>query len=144
MARLALCLALLLPVSALAHAPTKAPDAALRAQLAKERAAWSKERVGLIRTIRHLPSVQEAISLASLIYGVPRHDMESVARCESGLRPHATNHQGSGATGLFQFMPGTFRGTPFGGLSIFSPYANALAAGWMVARGGWRAWTCRP
>jgi hypothetical protein len=146
MARLALCLALLLPVAATAHAPNVQRDDALAAQLQKERKAWGKERRALVHRLLHTPSVQEAISLAAAIYSVPRWQLESVARCESGGRSSATNHEGSGASGLFQFMPGTFRGTPPGqaGLSIFSPYANALAAGWMVARGGWRAWTCRP
>jgi soluble lytic murein transglycosylase-like protein len=102
------------------------------------------------RRLRHAvverPSVQEALTLASVAYGVPRWQLASVAQCESGLRPGATNHTGSGASGLLQFMPGTFRATPFGaaGLSIFSPYANALAGAWLVRQRGWTPWSCRP
>ena len=65
------------------------------------------------------------------------------ARCESTLNPYARN--ASGATGLLQFMPGTWRTTPYGGRSILSAKWNALAGAWMhrpeVGRGG--EWVCR-
>ena len=63
------------------------------------------------------------------------------ARCQSHLDRYARNP--SGASGLFQFMPGTFAGTPFGRYSIYDPYANALAAGWMHMRGRGGAWVCQ-
>src|SRR6202011_351951 len=40
-----------------------------------------------------------------------------VAACESGYNPNAYNP--GGPSGVFQFMPGTFRGTPYGGQKIF-------------------------
>jgi hypothetical protein len=94
----------------------------------------------LIRTLAHRPSTNEAITLACITYG-SCSTLWRRARCESGLNRYAVNSW-SGASGLFQFLPSTFRTTPFRGMSIFSPYANAMAAGWMqsVGRGG--EWVC--
>lgn len=98
----------------------------------------------LRRTLMHRSSVQEAITLASVVYRVPRSTLSRRAFCESKYNPRARN-LASAASGLFQFLPSTFASTPFSSLSIFSPYANALAAGWMmspeVGRGG--EWVCR-
>jgi hypothetical protein len=87
------------------------------------------------------PAVSEAIGLACATYG----DCSTLwrkARCESGLNAGARNLS-SAATGLFQFMPSTFNSTPYGGFSIYSPYANALAAGWMHAHGRGGEWVCQ-
>ena len=86
------------------------------------------------------PEVSTAIGLACIVYG---HcgELWRKARCESNLYRYA--HNPSGASGLFQFMPSTFRGTPFGRYSIYDPYANALAAGWMHSRGRGGAWVCQ-
>lgn len=68
--------------------------------------------------------------------------MRRVARCESRMNPYARNP--SGATGLFQFMPSTWRSTPYGRYSITSAKYQALAAAWMLARAGRsREWVCR-
>jgi hypothetical protein len=68
-----------------------------------------------------------------------------IIRHESWMVPdpiHAyntTSVNGCHATGLYQFLDCTFRSTPYGkaGLSIYSPYAQSLAAGYMheVGRG---------
>src|SRR5215210_4166442 len=51
-------------------------------------------------------------------YGQSREDMLRVARCESGLDPNAVG--GGGAYhGLFQFVPSTFAGTPYGEYDIY-------------------------
>ena len=78
------------------------------------------------------------------------------ARCESGLNPYAINGKPENgaptdeiygppekSAGLMQFMPSTWRTTPYAGRSIWSAKWNALAAGWMhhVGRGG--EWVCR-
>ena len=75
-------------------------------------------------------------------YGQSRQDMLRVARCESGLDPSAV---GGGGTyhGLFQFVPSTFAGTPYGEYDIYDPWANANAAGWMWSEGKKSNWVCQ-
>jgi uncharacterized protein YraI len=82
------------------------------------------------------------IYAAADAYGQPRADMLRVARCESVLDPAAVNPY-SGASGLFQFMPGTWRSTPFANEDIFDPVANANAAAWMWSVGRRNEWTCQ-
>lgn len=119
----------------------------------------TKERNGLradvrmltrhIRKMRsaivHRPSSLEAIRLASIAYGVSYRTLYNVAACETGgtFSPYADNPS-STASGLFQFLTSTFAGTPYGRESIWSPYANALAAGWMWSHGRGGEWVCRP
>jgi soluble lytic murein transglycosylase-like protein len=67
--------------------------------------------------------------------------MIAIARCESGLNPQAYNRS-SGASGLFQFLPGTWRTTPFASYSIFDPWASANAAAWMWSQGRRGEWVC--
>lgn len=97
--------------------------------------------LGLEATFRHRDSVSEALNLACAVYGHCA-TLWRKARCESHLYRYAQNRS-SRASGLLQFLPSTWRSTPFRGFSIFSPYANALAGGWMhtVGRGG--EWVCR-
>ena len=64
-----------------------------------------------------------------------------VAACESGYNPNAYNS--SGASGVFQFMPGTFRGTPYGAQNIFDASANVNAAAWYFQQHGGGAWSCK-
>jgi uncharacterized protein YraI len=75
-------------------------------------------------------------------YGQSGEDMLRVARCESGLNPSAVG--GGGAYhGLFQFVPSTFAGTPYGEYDIYDPWANANAAGWMWSEGNKSNWVCQ-
>lgn len=131
--------------------PQAVTAADLRAQLASERKAFAGRARELRREIRRARAalagradpVGEALTLAAIVYGVPRAELDRVAWCESRHRPYARNGS-SGASGLLQFLPSTWASTPFAGLSPFSPYANALAAGWLHARSGWGPWSCRP
>lgn len=102
----------------------------------------------LKRTLLHDSTVTEALNLACAVYGGCA-TLWRRARCESKLDPGAV-HKGSRfllradhAAGLLQFLPSTWRTTPFAGFSIFSPYANALAAGWMNTHGRGGEWDCR-
>jgi soluble lytic murein transglycosylase-like protein len=65
-----------------------------------------------------------------------------VAHCESGFNPQAYNPAGP-YYGLFQFLMGTFKATPYGSGDIYDPVANANAAAWKWAHGGASAWGCK-
>lgn len=75
-------------------------------------------------------------------YGQPRADMLRVAQCESVLDPGAVNSR-SGTSGLFQFLPSTWRTTPYANQDIFDPVANSEAAAWMWANGRRNEWHCQ-
>jgi len=103
----------------------------------------------LKKTVARDVTIQEAVSLASIVYPQLSTDR---AWClighESKGNPNARNRQsvwnGEHATGLYQFLPSTYASTPFGGFSIYNPLAQALAAGWMHAHGRGGEWsTCR-
>jgi uncharacterized protein YraI len=87
-------------------------------------------------------SIIDIIYAAADRYGQPREDMLRVARCESVLDPNAFNPISS-ASGLFQFLPGTWATTPYAEYSIFDPWANANAAGWMWSVGRRNEWACQ-
>ena len=70
----------------------------------------------------HGQSVPDLIDAYATTYGVPLWRAHGVARCESGYL-NVPNRQGSGASGIYQFMPGTWR-------------AKSWQAGW----GGWSVW----
>jgi hypothetical protein len=61
--------------------------------------------------------------------------MECIIRVESRGDPNARNR--SGASGLGQFLPGTWASTPQGraGLSVFNPAANRAAIQYMLDAG---------
>jgi hypothetical protein len=105
---------------------------AMRAELRRQR-----------RVLLRRPQVVEAINLACIAYS-NCSTLWRKARCETGgtFDPRSRNGD-SGAAGLFQFTPSTWATTPYAPLSIWSPYANALAAGWMHAHGRGGEWTCR-
>lgn len=82
------------------------------------------------------------IEEAAANYGQSSGAMVRVARCESGLDPRAVG--GGGAYhGLFQFVPSTFAGTPYGEYDIYDPWANANAAAWMWSEGKKSSWVCQ-
>jgi hypothetical protein len=97
----------------------------------------------LKRKVMHQPDSLEAIRLAAITYNVDYDTMKNIASCETGgsFNRYSKNPSSS-ASGLFQFLTGTFAGTPYGRESIWSPYANALAAGWMMAHGRRGEWVC--
>jgi len=99
-----------------------------------------RRRNDLRATLLHRGSVAEAINLACATYG-NCSTLWRRARCESQLNPSA--HNGSEASGLLQFLPSTWRSTPYARFSIWSPYAQTLAAGWMFQHGRSSEWACR-
>lgn len=76
-----------------------------------------------------------------------------VIQCESLGDPEAYNPY-SGASGLFQFLPGTWAviapKAGFGGVSVFDPEANIGTGAWLtayyagLARDPWSPWYCTP
>jgi len=81
------------------------------------------------------------IYAAADAYGQSREDMLRVATCESGLDPNNVTPPYD-ASGLFQFLPGTWASTPFAAQSVFDPVANANAAAWMWSVGRRGEWVC--
>ena len=65
-----------------------------------------------------------------------------IAYCESRYHPNSVNSS-SGATGLFQFMAGTWSGTPWASKSRLDPVANAQAAAWLYSHYGPGRWSCK-
>jgi soluble lytic murein transglycosylase-like protein len=94
------------------------------------------------------PPVEAQGSVDAVEYGIslglPRAWAYRVAWCESRYYAGAYNRW-SGASGLFQFIPSTWRSTPQGraGMSPFDPYANAAAAAWLYRNYGASQWSCR-
>ena len=82
------------------------------------------------------------IYAAADAYGQSRVDMLRVATCESNLDPYNLTPPYS-ASGLFQFLPGTWATTPFKDQSIWDPVANANAAAWMWSVGRRNEWVCQ-
>jgi Transglycosylase SLT domain len=66
----------------------------------------------------------------------------NVAWCESRYHPNSVNSD-SGASGLFQFLPSTWSGTPYANYSPFDPKYNALAAAWLYSHYGPGRWVCQ-
>jgi uncharacterized protein YraI len=82
------------------------------------------------------------IYAAAARYGQNGDDMLRVAQCESGLDPSQVTPPYS-ASGLFQFLPGTWATTPYADQNIFDPVANANAAAWMWSVGRRNEWDCQ-
>ena len=80
------------------------------------------------------------------IYRASRHYRQStrlalhIAHRESRFDWRATNAS-SGAAGLYQFMPRTWRSTPYRRYSPYHPKWASLAAMWMWKRGGYGHWS---
>lgn len=97
---------------------------------ARCREKWSKKRI------------RKFIRKAAKRYNQSYRKMLCVAQCESNLTACAVGGGGQWH-GLFQFVPSTFKNTPYGNRDIYNPRFNALAAAWM-----WKKynpadhWTC--
>ncbi|MGH8928695.1 MAG: transglycosylase SLT domain-containing protein [Acidimicrobiia bacterium] len=104
------------------------------------------------RTLK--PAVERWRSLTASYFSADLVDQAlSIIQCESLGDPEAYNPY-SGASGLFQFLPGTWAVTSpkagFAGASPFDPEANIAAAAWLssyyqsTGRGPWVPWYCQP
>lgn len=96
-------------------------------------------------SLKNDPSINECIQLATIAY-----PSFTVARANY-LIDHESRTSGlqfaknptSTASGLYQFLTSTFASTPYGkaGMSIWSPCAQSLAAGWMHENGRGGEWS---
>lgn len=84
----------------------------------------------------------ELIFDAAAFFGQPGGDMLRVAQCESNLDPRNVTPPHS-ASGLFQFLPSTWKSTPYADRSVFDPEANAYATAWMWSMGRRNEWVCQ-
>lgn len=101
----------------------------------------------LKKAIKRDYSVQECVKLATIAYPALNESRAwNIIGGESGGNPNARNkspiYNGEHAAGLWQFIPSTFNSTPYGkaGMSIWSPCASSLAAGWMHENGRGGEW----
>lgn len=138
-----------------AHAATK--DASVELVQGKDVEWWARHAVQarkdanarklVIRRLRHArlrqfePPYEHAAKLAAIAYHVDAATLIRKGRCESGNWTQF--HNRSGASGPWQFLPSTWRSTPYGGYSPYDPTAAALAAAWMHAQGRGGEWVCR-
>jgi resuscitation-promoting factor RpfB len=101
-------------------------------------------RIGT-RTPTGSSEIEAIIREAAAAHGADADQLVRVAYCESRFNAGAYN--ASGASGLFQFMPGTWAANSvragYAGASVFDPVASANVAAWMFARGQAFQWVCR-
>ena len=83
--------------------------------------------------------VPSLITAAARRWGLPPDQMLRIAACESKYDPGAYNRS-SGASGVFQFLSGTFASTPQGRGNVFDAATNIEAAMWLATRDGTRHW----
>jgi hypothetical protein len=107
-----------------------------------------------VNEVRHIgtrippgPSeIESVIRAAAAMWGADVDQLLRIAWCESRYNPAAYNAS-SAASGLFQFIPGTWAlNSPragYGGASVFDPVANANTAAMMFASGQARQWACK-
>jgi hypothetical protein len=116
------------------------------AQITKDRELASQRKGGYVDTrpvYGTIPSdaaYKKWLTDAAKKYGVSSqtYALYRVMMGESGGNPYAQN--ASGASGLFQFMPSTWRNTPYGGCSIWDAKSQCYAAAWMFSCGRQREW----
>jgi soluble lytic murein transglycosylase-like protein len=88
----------------------------------------------------NLQAMAAIVREAAARHGVDPEWLIRVGMCESGLDPNDYNAR-SGATGLFQFKPGTFYA--HGGHNIWDATDQAEIAAKMFSQGLAYEWTCK-
>jgi soluble lytic murein transglycosylase-like protein len=88
--------------------------------------------------------VANALNHAAAEYGVAPRCLWNIAWRESRYLPWVDNRQGSGARGLMQFMPGTYRWMSaqagYAGTSPYDAWSAAHVAAWAIAHGYLSHW----
>ena len=96
----------------------------------------------LKKVMAHNTTIAECVKLATIAYpAFTEARAWHIIGVESKGNPNAKNKH-STASGLYQFLTSTFNSTPYGkaGMSIWSPCASSLAAGWMHQNGRGGEW----
>jgi hypothetical protein len=113
-------------------------------------AAWAGTlAVALLCSLTPTDGPAEAQSVPALIdhyaaqNGVSAWRARNIAWCESRFL-NVPNRQGSGAAGIYQFMPRTFawasHAAGWGGYSVWHVEANVATALWLMGQGQWSHW----
>ena len=138
----AICAALVLALSIPTLSPAPAA-AAVKATCADSLCTKDRPHTPSCWRYKGKASVSRCfIVRAARFYHQPQGLALSISFRESRWNPGVTN-RGSGAAGLFQFMPRTWRYTPYGrrGKSAYNPRWASLAAMWMWAHGYRSHWS---
>lgn len=131
--------ALFVALMATPAAPTAlaGPDAACSGRLCFKnepgtKSCWRKDtRAGVSKCF---------IRRAAAHFDESKRRAYAIAYRESRFNYRVTNSS-SGAAGLYQFMPGTWRSTPYKRKSPYSPKYASLAAMYMWSHGGYSHWS---
>ena len=109
-------------------------------------AAAQAQAAAIAARSNHAPPPPNIAKIISDAFSPLGHDAVvwamRIAYCESRYHPNSVNTS-SGATGLFQFMAGTWSGTPWAKKSRLDPVANAQAAAWLYSHYGPGRWSCK-
>lgn len=138
MTRLAIAsaLSLMVATTTMARAESDVPDEVQT--VADEAGVNSVDLLGAMNTTGLDARTYECLADGLLCPPKPTTSplVECVIQHESHGNPNAVNRS-SGASGLGQFLPSTWRTTPQGraGLSVFDPNANRAAVAYMISAG---------
>lgn len=101
----------------------------------------------LKKTLISSITIKECVKLATIAYpALTESRAWKIIGGESRGNPNAYNKRSiwnkEHASGLWQFIPSTYYSTPYGkaGMSIWSPCASSMAAGWMHEHGRGGEW----
>jgi hypothetical protein len=85
-------------------------------------------------------TASDPVVIIRRVFGAAAPAAIAIARCESGLNPHAYNAT-SGAAGLFQLVPIHWRTQ---GYDPYDAGTNTRIAYHIYEQSGWSAWVCSP
>lgn len=117
----------------------KAAAEAEAARLAREEQARQEKAARDAGAVARFGNWGPWLVEAGATYGQDPAELYRVMQCESTGNPMADNGTHKG---LFQFHPGTWAGTPYGGADIHDGPSQIMAAAWMWSQGRQNEWTC--
>ena len=85
-------------------------------------------------------NVFACIHRGAIHWGASYADLRQLSGCETGRTWRTDLTNPSGAAGLFQFMPGTWRSTPYASHSVYSAKWASFAGAWGRTHGV--TWSC--